>query len=143
MLRGLKIVLALWATLGAMTAYAKTPDQLSLTAASPDALVIMRSAWWQPAPSMQSAYKLALSAYDPVEEKLLGGPYAGGALFEAKKKNFINGYLVATIKPGRWTFQSYSQQDIWALCFNVASWQFEVKPGEVIYLGELDATRHR
>lgn len=48
-----------------------------------------------------------------------------------------------SIKPGRWAFQSYSQKNKWALCFNASSWQFEVTPGEVIYLGEFDALRHR
>jgi hypothetical protein len=139
----LKIAIMIGLTLPAVALHAKPPEALTLDASSPTALVVLKSVWWQPAPSLQSAFKLTLSAYDPVAEKLLGGPYGGGALFEAKKKNFADGYLIVPIKPGRWTFQSYAQQDMWALCFNASSWQFEVKPGEVLYLGELDATRHR
>lgn len=142
MLRKLTIVLALCAAFPAGAAQAKAPEELVLTPYSATALVVIKSDWWQPAPSMQSAYKLLLSAYEPTEEKLLGGPFAGGAVFEAKRKNFADGYLIVPIKPGRWVFQSYSQQDKWALCFNAASWQFEIRPGEVVYLGELDAVRH-
>lgn len=122
---------------------AKKPEQIILTAESETALIIIKSDMWQPAPSMKSAYKLLLSAYDPQEAKLLGGVLSGGAIFEAQKKKFFDGYLMAPIKPGKWVFQSYSQQDKWALCFNAKTWQFDVKPGEVIYLGEFDAASHR
>lgn len=125
------------------TAGSKTPDKLVLAPESDTALVVIKTDFWQPAPSMRSAFKLILSAYDPAEEKLLGGPFAGGGLFEAQKKNFADGYLIAPLKPGRWVFQAYQQQDKWALCFNAASLQFEVKPGEVVYLGEFDAVSHR
>jgi hypothetical protein len=139
----LAIILALCGTSVPATAPAKSPDKLSLNPSSKTALVIIKADWWRPALNMRSAFKLALSAYDPAEKKLLGGPFAGGAVFEAQDKNFAEGHLIAEIKPGRWTFQSYSQQDLWALCFNAASYQFEVKGGEVVYLGQLDALRHR
>ena len=143
MLRKLALASAMGAAPLTGAAHAKSPDKLVVTPESPTALVVIKTEWWEPAPSMQSAFKLALNTYDPVEEKLLGGPFGGGALFEAKKKNFVDGYLIQPIKPGRWVFLSYAQQDKWALCFNAASIQFEVKPGEVVYLGELDATAHR
>lgn len=139
----LTLALALCAAQPPSGAAAKAPDKLALDPGSPTALVIMKTVWWQPAASMRSAFKLALSAYDPVEQKLLGGPYSGGAVFEAQKQNFAEGYLVIPIKPGRWVFQSYSQQDKWSLCFNAASSQFDVKSGEVVYLGEFDALKHR
>lgn len=135
--------LSLCLAVGTKGADAKKPEETILTAESETALIVMKSEMWQPAPSMKSAYKLLLSAYDPQEAKLLGGPFAGGALFEAQKKKFFGGYLMASIKPGRWVFQSYSQQDKWALCFNAKTWQFDVKPGEVVYLGEFDAAAHR
>lgn len=139
----LMIAPALCAGLLPSVADAKAPDKQVLDPSSPTALVVIKTGWWQPAPSMKSAFKLLLATYDPVEEKLLGGVLGGNALIEAQKKNFADGYLIASIKPGRWVFQSYSQQDKWALCFNAASWQFEVKAGQVIYLGEFDAFRHR
>lgn len=107
------------------------------------AFVVLKTEWWQPAPSMKSAYRLLLSGYDPASEKLLGKPFGGSVEFAAQKKKLIDGYLIERIKPGRWVFQSYSQQDKWALCFNAKSLQFEVKSGQVIYLGEFDAIRER
>lgn len=123
-------------------AIARAPGQHVLGPDSETALLVVKTDWWQPAPSMKSAFKLALSRYDPAEQKLMGGAFSG-VLLEAKKKNFADGYLIGSIKPGRWVFQSYSQQDKWALCFNAGSFQFDVKPGEVVYLGEFDAQRHR
>ncbi len=139
-----KMVLgAISAATMAATAVAKGPAD-DIAALTPDtALVIMKSETWQPAPSMKSAYRLTLSIYDPADEKLLGKPFGGSAEFAAQDKKFIDGYLVVRVKPGRWVFQSYSQQDKWALCFNAASSQFDVKPGQIVYLGEFDALRHR
>jgi hypothetical protein len=138
------IALALGMTAFAGGASATAADKEIIGAGSETALVIIKSDYWQPAPSMKSmkSFKLALSRFDATEQKLLGGPFSG-LLIEARKKNFADGYLVKSIKPGRWTFVSYSQQDKWALCFNARSHQFEVKAGEVIYLGALDAISHR
>jgi hypothetical protein len=137
------VAIAFGTTWVAMPVHAKAPADVELTPQSEMALVIIKSEMWQPAPSMKSAYKIALSAFDPAEEKLLGGPFAGGALFEAQKKKFVDGYLMLPVKPGQWVFQSFSQQDKWALCFNARTWQFALKPGEVVYLGRFDAAAHR
>ena len=143
MIAKLTIALALGVAAPLNMAGARSADSYALDANAETALVVMKTDWWQPAPSMQSAFKLALSVFDPVEEKLRGKPFGGSVLFEAKQKKFVDGYLIAKIKPGRWVFQSYAQQDKWALCFNAMSLQFEVKPGEVVYLGEFNALRHR
>ncbi len=127
----------------AVPADAKTPAQTILASDAKGALIVIKTDWWQPAPLMQSAFKLILSTYASDDGKLTSGMFKGNALIEAKAKNFANGYLIAPIKPGRWVVQSYSQQDKWALCFNAASLQFEVKPGEVVYLGQFDAVAHR
>lgn len=124
-------------------ASAKKPDKVELSAESPGAVVVIKTQWWKPAPSMQSAFKLTLSTYDPDEQKLLGKPFGGSTRIEAKRKNFVDDYLIVPIKPGRWVYQAYSQQDKWTLCFNAISRQFEVKPGEVVFLGEFDAGFHR
>lgn len=121
---------------------AKSPTEQVLTATSPTAMIIIKTDFWQPAPSLKSAFKIGLSVYDPVAGRLVGGPY-GGALIESQKKKFVDGYLMLPIRPGRWTFVNFQEQDHWALCFNAASVQFEVKPGEVVYLGEFDAQGHR
>lgn len=125
------------------SATAKPVKDQVLTADSQTAMIVIKSDFWEPAPNMHSAYKIAFSTYDPVEGKMLGGVFAGGALIEAQKKKFVEGYLIQPIKPGHWVYVSYQQQDKWALCFNAASLQFDVKPGEVVYLGQFDARSHR
>ncbi len=124
-------------------AAAKEPRQIILTPESSGALIVLKADAWEPAPSMQSAFKLVFSTYADADAKLTSNMFNGNALIEAKKKNFLNGYLIAAIKPGRWVIQSYSQQDKWALCFNASSLQFDVKPGEIIYLGKFDSIFHR
>ncbi|MFX4087139.1 hypothetical protein ACKU27_18770 [Sphingobium yanoikuyae] len=136
-------VVALGGALSPHVANAKAPGQIILTPQSEEALVIIKTDWWQPAPSMHSAFKLLLSTYVDAEARLSSGPFSGTALFEAKQKNFLDGYLMVPVKPGRWVVRSYSQQDSWALCFNAASLQFEAKPGQVVYLGRFDALSHR
>lgn len=128
------------AALPSMT-LAKTADKLVLDQNSETALLVMKTVGWEPAPMMQSAFRLSLSGYEPTEERLLGGPFSG-RLFEAKKKNFVDGYLIIPIKPGRWIFVDYSEQDNWALCFNAGSWQFDVKAGQVLFLGRFDSLLH-
>jgi hypothetical protein len=136
-------LVALGTSVSPAMAQTKDPAKLVFGADSPTALIAIKTDWWQPAPEMKSAYKIVLSAYDPTDEKLMGGPFAGGALIEAQRKKFAEDYLLTPIKPGRWVFQAYQQQDKWALCFNAATFAFEVKAGEVVYLGDFDAKAHR
>lgn len=142
-LRIATIAIALSASVLPGTVAAGGRDELTLDANSDAALIVVKADWWQPAPNMKSAYRVVISGFDPAQEKLLGKPFGGSTVIAAQKKKYVEGYLIERIKPGRWVYQSYSQQDKWALCFNAQSLQFEVKPGEVVYLGEFDAQRHR
>lgn len=98
-----------------MDARATLPDNLALGPEARTALIVVKTTAWRPAPGMKSAFRLVLSSYDPVAQKIIGGPYSGSVLIEAREKKFAEGYLVASIKPGRYVVQSYSQQDLWAL----------------------------
>lgn len=124
---------------------AQSRDKLVLAPDSSTAMIVIKTDWWQPATEMQSAFKILLSTYDPEQAKLGSAPgfAGGGALIEVKRKKLIGGYLIMPIKPGRWVYQAYQQQDKWTLCFNAATLQFDVKPGEVVYLGEFDGFAHR
>jgi hypothetical protein len=137
------VVAVSMAVLGTGPAPAQSAKDLAITPESPTALLVMQADWWEPAPNMQSAFKIALAKFDPVEERLLGLPYGDSVLFEAKRKQMPDGYLVEAVKPGRWVVLSYSQQDKWALCFNAASVQFDIAPGEIVFLGRFDSLAHR
>ena len=126
----------------ATPAAAKDSAKIAVTATSKDALIIIKAPAIPPAPTFKTAYRLGLSVYDPENNAMKGGPWGGKAVFQAQPKKFVDGYLLLTVKPGTWVYQDFSQQDFWALCFQDSSLQFDVKAGEVVYLGEFDAAAH-
>lgn len=142
----MKIILAaaLAAALSAaaVPAHAQATAKIAVTPESKEALVIVRAPAMPPAPTFKTAYRLGLSVYDPEKQAMKGGPFGGKAVFQAQPKKFVDGYLLMTVKPGTWVFQDFSMQDRWALCFQDASLQFDVKAGEVVYLGDFDAQAH-
>jgi hypothetical protein len=123
-------------------ALAKKPGEIAITPASPDAVLILKAESLPVPPGHKTSYWVALHTYDPAGEKMAGGPFAGYATFAARPKDFVDGYLVISVKPGTYAFQDVVVQDFWAVCFNGGSLQFTVKPGEVVYLGEMDVRRH-
>jgi hypothetical protein len=127
---------------GGAPASAKDAAKIAISSTSKDALIIIKTPSLPPAPTFKTAYRLGLSVYDPQNEAMKGGPWGGKAVFQAQPKKFVDGYLMLTVKPGTWVFQDFSMQDLWALCFNGNSLQFDVAAGEVVYLGSFDATAH-
>ena len=131
-----------FASLSTGAALAKKPAEIAITPTSPDAVLILKAESLPVPPGHRTSYWVALHTYDPAEQKMLGGPFAGYATFAARPKDFVDGYLVINVKPGTYAFQDVVVQDWWAVCFNGGSLQFTVKPGEVVYLGEMDVRRH-
>lgn len=129
---------------GAATAPAMAQDvaKIAITPQSQNAALIIKAPNLPPPPTYRTAYRINLQAYDAEKLAMRGGPFGGGATFAARPKAFVDGYLVVDIKPGTYVFRDISKQDFWALCFNNDSRQFTVKPGEVVYLGEIDARLH-
>lgn len=140
--RILTAVLAGAMLVAALPAAAKDSAKIAVTATSKDALIVIKAPAIPPAPTFKTAYRLGLSVYDSENKAMKGGPWGGKAIFQAQPKKFVDGYLLLTIKPGTWVYQDFSQQDFWALCFQDSSLQFDVKAGEVVYLGEFDAVTH-
>jgi hypothetical protein len=126
----------------ATPASAHDAAKIAITATSKDALIIIKTPSLPPAPTFKTAYRLGLSVYDAENQAMKGGPWGGKATFQAQPKKFVEGYLMLTVKPGTWVYQDFSQQDFWALCFQDSSLQFDVKAGEVVYLGAFDAAAH-
>jgi len=134
------VAAALW--LPGVPAAAAKPADIAITPASQRAALILKTNPLPVAPGMRTAYRLTLQTYDPADGKLLGAPFGGLAVFAARPKEFVDGYLVVDVKPGTYVFKEFSEQDRWTLCFNGASRSFTVKPGEILYLGEFDAATH-
>lgn len=126
----------------AVPASANYAAKIAVNSTSKDALIIIKTPSLPPAPTFKTAYRLGLSVYDPINQEIRGGPWGGKATFQAQPKKFVDGYLMLTVKPGIWVYKDFSQQDFWALCFQDSSLQFDVKAGEVVYLGAFDALAH-
>lgn len=142
-IRALRVALCLaFASGAASPALARDPARIAITPASPGAAIIIKAQDVPIPPPYQTSYRLGLQTYDPVVQTMRGGPYSGSPVFAAKRKAFVDGYLILDVKPGTYAFRDFSRQDLWALCFNENSLQFTVKPGEILYLGELDAPGH-
>jgi len=131
-----------FAAAAAPAAASQDPNKIAITPTSTNAAIILKAANLRPAPTFKTAYRIGLQIYDPEVQKMRGGPYGGSATIAAQPKLFVDGYLVIDLKPGTYAFRDLSQQDYWALCFHDESLQFTVKPGELLYLGELDVPRH-
>jgi len=127
--------------LPAVPALATNPDQIAITPHSGKAAIILKAELLPIPPSYRTSYRINLKRYDPAEQRMLGGPYAG-ATFAATRSSVVDGYQVLEVEPGTYAFQDLSRQDYWALCFNDGSFQFTVRPGEVVYLGEMDVRMH-
>ena len=133
---------ALFVGLAAAPTAAKEVEKSAITPDSADALLIFKANDVPVPPGYKTAWRMPLQSYDPVNEKMQSGPFGGTEMLAGRPKSFVDGFLVERVKPGTYAVQSFSRQDFWALCFNGDSLQFTVKPGEVLYLGELDARRH-
>ena len=123
-------------------AAARDPDGIAITPESERAAIILKAELLPTPPSYRTSYRIGLQKYDPAEQRLTGGPYGGNYIFQARRSRFVDGYMILEVEPGTYAFRDLSRQDLWALCFNDGSLQFTVRPGEVVYLGEIDARSH-
>ena len=129
-------------TLGVAPAVARDPARIAITPESQRAAIILKAELLPIPPTYRTSYRIGLQRYEPAEQRLMGGPYGGNYVFAARRNSFVDGYMVLEVEPGTYAFRDLSRQDYWALCFNDNSLQFTVRPGEVVYLGEIDARHH-
>ncbi|HEY0086518.1 MAG TPA: hypothetical protein VGB65_11475 [Allosphingosinicella sp.] len=109
---------------------AANPSKIAITPESRDAAVIMR------APSTSAVYTLAIARYDPAAQDLSGG---WEALPVPTAEQRSSDYVVQKVKPGTYVVRELIQQARWGVCFHAGTLQFDVKPGQAVYLGEFDA----
>jgi hypothetical protein len=136
---GLALLLAM---LAAVPAAPRETGQIAITPSSSNAAIILKAELLPIPPTYRTSYRIGLQSYDPAEQRMLGGPFGGHAMFAATRDAFVDGYLVLEVQPGTYAFRDLSRQDFWALCFNDGSLQFTVRPGQVLYLGEMDVRMH-
>ncbi|HKX64331.1 MAG TPA: hypothetical protein VJM78_03415 [Rhizomicrobium sp.] len=107
------------------------PGKIALNAASPEGVILMKLT---PSPIV---YSLTIQKFDAPNQRLLGGSFSGGwANFEELSSQ---PYVAKSVAPGTYVVTSLAQQTWWTACFQDGTYSFEVKPGEVVYLGTFNA----
>lgn len=120
----------------------KQVDKIAITPTSKKAAIIIKAKDLPVSDSYKTSFRILLRTFDAEKQTLRGGPLGGSVMLEAQSRLFTDGYLVADLEPGTYVFQSFSRQDSWILCFNDNSLHFTIKPGELLYLGEMNSEKH-
>lgn len=126
----LRFLFAVAAGLALSSCATSDPGKQTLAAGDQNAAIVLMKV----IPGRLS-YHLTLSAFDPVERALQSGSFNGFTTFEVDP---TQPYVAKTITPGTHVFALFAQQLWWSACFQAGTWKFDVKPGEVVYLGEFN-----
>lgn len=125
---------AVFAATGFLCACAShEPQKMALAPDSKDGVILLRLV---PVPPSKN-YSLSISPYDPAKGQLQGDLSNTGAYFDVL---FNQPYVAQTLSPGAYVLNSIGERVYWFACFQDGSYSFEVKPGEVLYLGTLDSS---
>ncbi|MBV9931587.1 MAG: hypothetical protein JO013_11675 [Alphaproteobacteria bacterium] len=116
----------------ASAAPAANPAKIAVTPASPDAVLIVRM------PSAGVVYTLAIARYDDAQQDLAGDWI--GIPVPARNDGELE-FFAERVKPGSYVIQQVVQQGRWGVCFYAKTLEFDVKPGQAVYLGTFDAAR--
>ena len=121
------IVAALTALLAAC---ATNPATIAISPQSEKALLIMEVG------ASPIDFQLGLAPYDAEAGAIHGWTQLWVPQSSVKR------YFVRELQPGRYAFMYLAQQEQWAVCFHADTQAFDVRPGEVIYLGAFDPRPH-
>jgi hypothetical protein len=125
------IVLVFGPSLFAQPAAAqKSPEKIKLTAASKQGAVLIR------VPVQPFSYALQFSKNG--NSGFLSRVYLM-KVDEADAPGFR--YIARTLAPGRYRLDQMWQQGQWSACLEQGTFEFDVKPGEIAYLGTLHTDR--
>jgi len=92
-----------------------------------------------PVPVGTADYSIVLSRYDTADGQV-GGSNFGEVTLSTSEAD--NGLIGKPIEPGTYVFTRFTVADRWGQCFGHSTWRFDAAPGQVIYLGALDAQIH-
>ncbi len=106
------------------------PGKVKLTANSQEAVLLVKVK-----PVSGADYWIGISEFDVAKKTILSSPFQGMAPFQVLPRQV---YLARTVTPGTYAFTAVSQQMYWNACLQSATYSFEVKPGEVLFLGDFD-----
>lgn len=121
-LRLLVVAMICWA--GPATAQ-KSPEKIRLTASSGDGAVLIRV----PVQPFPSALQFSRNGNSGFMSRVYMMKIPEGA------PGFR--YIARTLSPGRYRLDSVWQQARWGACLEEGTFEFDVKPGEIAYVGTL------
>jgi len=104
------------------------PAKIAITPQSPGGMILITL---EPVPE---PYTISLKSYSKAEDRLTGDYHA--FFVEPSNQRQV---MSIEAPAGTYVFQDIRQQVVWAVCFHDDSLAFDVRPGEVVHLGVLDA----
>ena len=116
--------------LTACTSY--DPARMELAAGATDKAVLLLEV----KPVTRANYQFVVIRYDEPNHTVLNNSFSGFASFNVKPGDR---YLAQTVPAGTYVVEEVAQQWNWVACMHANSLAFDVKPGEVLFLGRLDA----
>lgn len=119
--------LFLMAGLGAPAIAQKSPERITLTPQSSDGVIMLKVEQFT-APYLLMIQKAGQSGFGSRVYTLAVKQGNPGAI-----------YIARTLKPGRYVIRSIWQQSVWGLQFSRSTVEFDIRPGRVSYLGNLNA----
>ncbi|MGR4865228.1 hypothetical protein [Caulobacter sp. LARHSG274] len=91
-----------------------------------------------PMVAANGGYTLNMGTFSPQEHAFTTTPFSGWAsLNKVGKTGGPRAYYLAKAKPGAYAFLSMSVKN-WGVCYNADSQTFDVKAGEVTFIGRYD-----
>lgn len=106
------------------------PARQQLAAGAPEGILLLKLK------PTRTGYNLVGQQFDPANHLLKAGSFKGGwASFDVDPGM---PYAALKVVPGTYVFSGLSQQSAWMSCFQDSSVTFDLKAGEVLYLGEFD-----
>jgi hypothetical protein len=127
------------AVLGAaLCACASVPENLTLDATSNRGLIIVEATPSLPGVAMPD-FSLNIARYSDAENRLDANSFGGWAgVNDAVRGPDGRYWIAAQAEPGRYVITGLTHQSFWVSCFNSGTRAFDVRPGEVVFLGRLD-----
>ena len=111
------------------------PTKLTLTPEDDRAVVLMK------VPTGMLDYSIVVAPFDAEKQTIEASSFNAAGDYAVPSGN-TNEYIGKLLKPGTYVFQEYYGQGHWSLCFHEDTLSFDVKPGEVLYLGEFKSRFH-
>lgn len=131
-------VLGMWAVLTALLGGTAHAGAVKLDPASGYGLIAIEVEPGGPQATANGGYALNIARFSPQEHAATANSFGGWAsLTGVGKMNQDRTYYLAKAKPGSYAVLSLSVKG-WGVCYNADSRTFDVKAGEVAFIGRYD-----